>query len=400
MTHSVALRRAPETVSDESTLADSRPGQPLIEIRNASYRYEGVDALKAVELSIASGEFLSIIGPSGSGKSTLLKLIAGVLAPATGSILYGGRDLSSLSPRDRRTVMVWQSLALFPHMTVEQNVGFGLAVRGIARNELRRRVSDALAMVHLREHQGRRIQELSGGEQQRVAIARALIVNPETILLDEPFGALDAHLRTRLLGRLRAIHRETGITFVMVTHDQAEALYVSSRIAVMHGGRLDQVGTPEQILSRPATSFVAQFVGRKNLLPGVVKLVEGRTAIVTTAAGDLAARLPDWIPRPPVAGQAVAYVVPSHQLAVGSHRHNALNGRLEARILDGSRETLEVAVPSIGLLKVEQSTPGVGGGPGLYGDVAVTWSTEDAYVLHSASGEPSPVSLPPPSPRD
>jgi ABC-type Fe3+/spermidine/putrescine transport system ATPase subunit len=293
--------------------------------------------------------------------------------------------------------MVWQSLALFPHMTVEQNVGFGLAVRRIGRSERRRRVSDALAMVHLGEHQGRRIHELSGGEQQRVAIARALVVDPETILLDEPFGALDAHLRTRLLRRLREIHRETGITFVMVTHDQAEALYVSSRIAVMHRGRVDQVGTPEQILTRPATAFVAHFVGRKNLLPGVVKLVEDRTAMVHTAAGDLAARLPDWIHQPPASGQTVAYVVPSHHLAIGSHRRNVLNGRLEARILDGSRETLEVAFPAIGLLKVEQSAPGIGGGPGLYEDVPVTWNAEDAYVLPSEPGGQVDVRSPPSS---
>jgi ABC-type Fe3+/spermidine/putrescine transport system ATPase subunit len=396
---SVALWRLPETTSEESPLASVAPGHPLMEIENVSYRYAGAEALTAIDLSIVPGEFLSIIGPSGCGKSTLLKLIAGVFAPASGAIRHRGRDLGTLQRGDRRTVMVWQSLALFPHMTVEQNVGFGLAVRRVARSERRRRVSDALAMVHLGEQHGRRIQELSGGEQQRVAIARALVVNPETVLLDEPFGALDAHLRTQLLGRLRKIHRESGITFVMVTHDHAEALYVSSRIAVMRGGRLDQVGTPEEILTRPATAFVAEFVGRKNSIPGVLKLVEDRSAIVHTAVGDLAARLPDWISQPPTSGQTVAYVVPSHRLAIGSHRRNVLNGRLEARILDGSRDTLEVAVPAIGLLRVEQSTPGNASGPDLDKEISVTWSAEDAYVLHSEPGRENDL-RPPHSTRE
>ncbi|GGU96537.1 ABC transporter ATP-binding protein [Streptomyces litmocidini] len=230
--------------------------------------YGGTEAVAGVDLEIADGEFFSMLGPSGSGKTTVLRMIAGFEAPTAGTVELAGRDVTRLAPFERDVHTVFQDYALFPHMTVEQNVAYGLKVRGVPRAERLVRARAALAQVGLEGLGRRRPAELSGGQRQRVALARALVGRPRVLLLDEPLGALDLKLRERMQVELKEIQREVGITFVFVTHDQEEALTMSDRIAVFHQGRIEQVAAPAEIYERPATPFVAGFVGTSNLLTG------------------------------------------------------------------------------------------------------------------------------------
>ncbi|WP_052869532.1 ABC transporter ATP-binding protein [Streptomyces niger] len=236
-----------------------------------------VRAVDSAELNIRKGEFFSLLGPSGSGKSTLLRLIAGFEAPSSGRVELAGRDVTALPPHHRDVHTVFQDYALFPHMTVEQNVGYALLVAGVRKDERRARAREALATVRLDGYGDRRPAQLSGGQRQRVALARALVDRPGLLLLDEPLGALDLKLRQQMQTELKQIQRTTGITFLLVTHDQEEALTMSDRVAVLDGGRIEQVGSPLEIYDRPATAFVAGFVGMTNLLRGeAAQRVAGR----------------------------------------------------------------------------------------------------------------------------
>ncbi|MFH9978717.1 ABC transporter ATP-binding protein [Streptomyces sp. NPDC017179] len=225
-------------------------------------------AVAGVDLEIRDGEFFSMLGPSGSGKTTVLRLIAGFEAPDAGRVELAGQEVTGLAPFERDVHTVFQDYALFPHMTVEQNVAYALRIRKVPKAERLVRAREALAEVRLDGYGGRRPAELSGGQRQRVALARALVGRPRVLLLDEPLGALDLKLREQMQVELKALQREVGITFVFVTHDQEEALTMSDRIAVFHQGRIEQVGTPAEIYERPATPFVASFVGTSNLLEG------------------------------------------------------------------------------------------------------------------------------------
>ncbi|MEV5078276.1 ABC transporter ATP-binding protein [Streptomyces sp. NPDC093064] len=225
-------------------------------------------AVDGVDLEIRDGEFFSMLGPSGSGKTTVLRLIAGFESPDVGRVELAGQEVTGLAPFERDVHTVFQDYALFPHMTVEQNVAYALKIRKVPKAERLVRARKALAEVRLEGYGGRRPAELSGGQRQRVALARALVGRPRVLLLDEPLGALDLKLREQMQVELKALQREVGITFVFVTHDQEEALTMSDRIAVFHQGRVEQVGTPAEIYERPATPFVASFVGSSNLLEG------------------------------------------------------------------------------------------------------------------------------------
>jgi putative spermidine/putrescine transport system ATP-binding protein len=229
-----------------------------------------VTAVDGVDLDVADGEFFAMLGPSGSGKTTVLRMIAGFEQPTSGQILLGGEDVSGLAPFQRDVNTVFQDYALFPHMTVAGNVGYGLRVRKVPRSERRTRIDHALGTVRLAGFGARRPSQLSGGQRQRVALARALVNRPRVLLLDEPLGALDLRLREEMQVELKAIQREVGITFLFVTHDQGEALTMSDRIAVFDRGRVQQVGTPAEIYERPRTAFVAGFVGTSTLLTGEV----------------------------------------------------------------------------------------------------------------------------------
>ncbi|MEI7546882.1 MAG: ABC transporter ATP-binding protein [Actinomycetota bacterium] len=231
-----------------------------------------VVAVDSVDLTIEHGEFFSLLGPSGSGKTTVLRMIAGFELPTAGAVLLGGQDVTRRPPYDRDVNTVFQDYALFPHMTVQQNVEYGLKVKHVPKAERRQRATDALESVRLAGYGHRKPSQLSGGQRQRVALARALVNRPKVLLLDEPLGALDLKLREEMQVELKAIQREVGITFVFVTHDQGEALSMSNRIAVFNRGRVEQVGTPREIYDHPETSFVAGFVGASNVLSAELSL--------------------------------------------------------------------------------------------------------------------------------
>jgi putative spermidine/putrescine transport system ATP-binding protein len=235
-------------------------------LANLTKRYGEVRAVAGIDLEIERGEFFTLLGPSGSGKTTTLRMIAGFEAPSEGTIALAGRDMTGVPPYDRPVNTVFQDYALFPHMSVGENVEYGLRVGGVARGERRSRRDEALEMVRLPDYGERRPGELSGGQRQRVALARAIVNRPEVLLLDEPLGALDLKLREQMQVELKTIQSEVGITFVYVTHDQDEALTMSNRIAVFNAGRIEQVSTPVQLYEQPATEFVAGFVGVSNLL--------------------------------------------------------------------------------------------------------------------------------------
>ncbi|CDN58464.1 Spermidine/putrescine ABC transporter ATPase subunit (plasmid) [Neorhizobium galegae bv. officinalis bv. officinalis str. HAMBI 1141] len=242
-------------------------GEP-IDILGIEKQFGDKSVVSDVSLSVKAGEFLSLLGPSGSGKTTLLMMIAGFEFPNSGQIRVGSRDITYLAPNRRAVGMVFQKYALFPHMTVEQNIAFPLRMRSLATKEINRRVSDMMGLVQLTGFEGRYPQQLSGGQQQRVAVARALIAEPPVLLMDEPLSALDKKLRETMQIEIKRIQNRVGVTVVYVTHDQEEALTMSDRIAVMSEGRLVQVGSPLDLYQRPATSFVAEFVGKMNFLKG------------------------------------------------------------------------------------------------------------------------------------
>jgi spermidine/putrescine transport system ATP-binding protein len=244
---------------------------PLLEVRAMAKRFGAREVLKNISLNIVSGEFLTLLGESGSGKTTLLRLIAGFEQPTGGEIWMSGERLDTLPPYKRRVNTVFQNYALFPHLSVRDNVAYGLRVQGAPKNEIPVRVGEALNMVKMTEFAGARPSRLSGGQQQRVALARALVNRPQLLLLDEPLSALDANLRKQMQSELKALQREIGITFLFVTHDQEEAMALSDRIALLRDGALEQVAGPREIYAHPATAYTAQFIGQTNLLRGEVR---------------------------------------------------------------------------------------------------------------------------------
>jgi spermidine/putrescine transport system ATP-binding protein len=261
--------------------------QAEIGLGHLTKRFGDVLAVDDISLEIRAGEFFSLLGPSGCGKTTTLRMIGGFDLPTSGRIELRGRDVTRDPPDKRPVNMVFQSYALFPHLDVAGNIAFGLKRRGIEGGEIKRRTADILEKVRLPGYEKRRTHELSGGQQQRIALARALVNEPNVLLLDEPLGALDLKLRKNLQLELKRIQKDVGITFVYVTHDQEEALTMSDRIAVMSGGRIEQVGSPEDLYDRPRTPFVADFIGTTNLLSGRVIEVRGEEALVRLESGDV-----------------------------------------------------------------------------------------------------------------
>jgi len=255
-----------------------------VRLRGASKRFGKVVALQDATLSIHRGELMTLLGPSGCGKTTLLNLVAGFLVVDDGEIEIDGKRVNAIPTYKREIGMMFQNYALFPHMSIADNVGYGLRMRGIAKPDLKRRVAEALSLVRLNGVDDRRPHQLSGGQQQRVALARALVVSPKVLLLDEPFSALDRNLRVSMQIEIKEIQRQLGVTTIFVTHDQSEALSLSDRIAVMFEGRIRQVGTPDEIYRRPADRFVASFVGDVNVLRARLDRVAGHAIVMLGAA--------------------------------------------------------------------------------------------------------------------
>ncbi|HET7265742.1 MAG TPA: ABC transporter ATP-binding protein [bacterium] len=279
-----------------------------VEMRGLSKHFGGVAAVRDFDLDVRGGEFVSLLGPSGCGKSTALNLLAGLLEPDAGQILLDGRDLAPVPPERRGFGVVFQSYALFPHLTVARNVAFGLEMQGVRPEDVDRRVRRTLALVHLEETIDRYPAQLSGGQQQRVALARALVIEPRLLLMDEPLSNLDAKLRVEMRLEIRRLHQTLGLTTVYVTHDQEEALSLSDRIGLMKDGMLRQVGSPEEVYLRPESAFVANFFGYRNLFPVRVRTARGTQAEVATPSGlHLAGTMRDGVA---AGAEAVAAVRP------------------------------------------------------------------------------------------
>jgi ABC-type Fe3+/spermidine/putrescine transport system ATPase subunit len=302
--HSGRIRAAwRERIVQAETQGASCAGA-AIQVRDLHVAYGGTPVLHGVSLDFTPGTFTALLGSSGCGKTTLLRALCGFVPVSSGSIVVGGRDVAPLPPEKRGMAMVFQSYALWPHMTVLQNIGYGLKLRGTARTEIAAKVASLLAMLGLSGYEERKVTALSGGQRQRVALGRALAVDPRILLLDEPLSNLDAKIRMTMRHEIRAIQQRLGVTAIHVTHDREEAMTMADRLVIMQAGRIAQVGTPEEVYDRPASAFVANFMGAENVLPVHVARSEDGTAVSSGAA---VARLADGDATALPAGEAVAY---------------------------------------------------------------------------------------------
>ncbi|MFL5778724.1 MAG: ABC transporter ATP-binding protein [Chloroflexota bacterium] len=372
-------------------MIDRSDGTPEIRLTELSKHFREVRAVDRVSLDIRTGEFFSMLGPSGCGKTTTLRMIGGFELPTAGRIELRGRDATTDPPDKRPVNMVFQNYALFPHLDVHENIAFGLRRKGVEKGDTKRRVGEALELVHLGGYDKRKPNQLSGGQQQRVALARALVNRPNVLLLDEPLGALDLKLRKALQIELKRVQTEVGITFVYVTHDQEEALTMSDRIAVMRGGRVEQLGTPEELYERPRTRFVADFIGTSNLLTGSIESIDAGRAVVRLSSGDacLAATGPDVS-----IGRAVELSVRPEAVAI--HARNGHGGLAQPGAIQAAVEqvaylggNVQYLVRSTGGLSITVLAPKTGDRLPVGGAVDVTWSPGDALVLagHPAAQE-------------
>lgn len=312
---------------------ESARGQS-VRLKDVSMVFDGFTAVQPTDLTIEAGEFFSILGPSGCGKTTLLRIVSGFQAATSGAVEIGGRPVDHLAANRRPTAMIFQSLALFPLMTVWENVAFGLAARGIGKRKRRTRAEELLALVALEGQADKRPAQLSGGQRQRVAVARALAVEPSVLCLDEPLSALDLKLRQHMRAELRAIQKRTGVTFIYITHDQGEALSMSDRLAVMNAGRIEQVGTAGDIYDRPATPFVASFVGEQNVFRGRVVEVRDDMAYVEGIEGRFLGRNVSGLKT----GDAAMLLVRPERTGLvngGPVPGNLIEARIERRELEG-----------------------------------------------------------------
>lgn len=337
-----------------------------ITLRGVTKRFGRTEALREVNVTIGDGEFFTLLGPSGCGKTTTLRIIAGFYPADEGDVLFDGRPVNDLPPSERNIGIVFQNLALWPHMTVHQNVAYGLKLKRVPKQEISRRVAEALDKVGLAGFDRRYPGQLSGGQQQRVALARALVLNPGVLLLDEPLSSLDAKVRLRLRAEIRKLQQELKITTVCVTHDQEEALTMSDRIAVMNEGRVLQVGTPRDLYERPTTVFVADFVGANNLLKGTAVPGEGNLCAVETPAGTIVGQASHSGERPGRGEPAVAAVRPESLSVVeeeaGSQAPpdaglNRLSGRVSFFSYMGNTLRYEIEVAGGVVVKADVRDP-------------------------------------------
>jgi spermidine/putrescine transport system ATP-binding protein len=356
--------------------SDSTAG---IELEGVSKRFGNAAAVQDVTLTIGEGEFFSLLGPSGCGKTTTLRMIAGFERPDAGRILLQGEDVTNVLPSRRPVNMVFQQYALFPHMSIYDNVAFGLKVKGVPRSEQRGRILELLRIVQLDGLERRRPRQLSGGQQQRVALARALVNRPAALLLDEPLGALDVKLRKQMQRLLKSLQLELGTTFVYVTHDQDEALAMSDRIAVMNGGRVEQLGSPREIYDHPHTAFVADFIGSLNALEVTVDELVGDYAVVRVGEGGRVV-----IPREPglSAGARVRVAVRPERvrLGPGADGGSRLEGTVAEVVFLGMYTQFHVDTP-VGRIVSHRIADEAGAPLGAGSPAVVSWEPEHTAVL-------------------
>jgi putative spermidine/putrescine transport system ATP-binding protein len=355
---------------------------PILELRSISKSYGAFTAVADLSLRLAKGEFLSLLGPSGSGKTTTLTMIAGLLQPTSGEIFLEGRPVTPLPPYKRDIGVVFQNYALFPHMTVAKNIAFPLTMRGASRDEISARVRKVLKLVGLPDHGGRYPKQLSGGQQQRIALARAMVFEPPILLMDEPLGALDKKLREHMQLEIKRLHRELSMSIIYVTHDQEEALVMSDRIAVFNLGRLEHVGTPTELYERPATRFVAEFIGESNIFPGVATVAaNGFCSLECTGA-----RLRAIATRRLAAGdRAVVSVRPERiMLEAGepAGTENVISGRVtDVVYLGRSRKYVVRTDAGHEVVSLQQARSGAEPGFEIGAAVSLRWQAEDATIL-------------------
>ena len=351
--------------------------EPLVQIKNINKFYGEAHVVKDLSLDVYEGEFLTILGSSGSGKTTTLRMVAGFEQPTSGEILLAGVDVAEKEPYERDVNTVFQSYALFPHMTIFDNVAYGLKMKKVAKDEIRERVTEMLGLVELSGFENRKPDQLSGGQKQRVAIARALVNRPKILLLDEPLGALDLKLRKQMQLELKRLQRKLNITFLYVTHDQEEALTMSDRIAIMHDGVLEQVGTPREIYEEPASTFVATFIGETNLFEGVVASVDGGVSTLTVESGSVLARASRA-----GAGELASVSVRPERIRYATEPVSGFSiaGRVREQIYVGSVLKSIVELPNGQEVRIERlaSEPLPDDGP-----VFLYWDPADARVVQS-----------------
>ena len=349
-----------------------------VDLDNVSIRFGAFTAVSQANLNIKGGEFFSILGPSGCGKTTLLRAISGFLDPSEGEIRIGGKSMTGIGPNLRPTALIFQNLALFPLMTVAENIGYGLRVRGIARTERERKVADLLKLVALPDQGQKRVSELSGGQKQRVAIARALAVEPQVLLLDEPLSALDLRLRQHMRNELRAIQQRVGITFIYITHDQGEALTMSDRVAVMNAGVIEQVGDGRSIYDDPKTTFVASFVGENNGFEGRVVEVDGREALVETKVGRLKGRRGEGVD---VGSKAILFVRPERLRLVANGEAPVFTAAIVAQAFEGNATQLSLRGPADTAISMSLSRRDDLGAAATGKSIGLSYAAPDAVVL-------------------
>lgn len=349
--------------------------------------FGNVTALDHVDLSVRNGELLTILGPSGSGKTTLLRLTAGFAEPDAGKILLQGRDITFLPPAKRDIGMVFQNYALFPHMTVAENVAFPLQMRKAGKDEIAKKVKWALGIVELGGYEERLPRQLSGGQQQRVAFARAIVFDPRILLLDEPFGALDRKLREQIQLEVRRLQQQLSLTSLFVTHDQEEALILSDRIAVMNGGRIEQLGTPHEIYEKPANRFVADFIGISNLFSVRVEGHDKNTAAVRNEEGNLFQVVSDNIPD---AGSNAVVLVRPERLQIledGDKADNSLSGTVAEVVYLGQSEKLRIDTGAGHDILLHRQTRRGKDSLEVGTQIDVGWSAADAHLIVEVAGD-------------
>src|SRR6059036_4094953 len=355
-----------------------------VELRDLAKYHGATLAVDHLSLEIRSGEFFSILGPSGAGKTTTLRLMAGFERPDQGEILIEGRSMQNVPPNLRPVNLVFQTYALFPHMTVFDNVAFGLEMRRVSRSDLRSRVSTALDMVRLSDKHDRRPSQLSGGEQQRVALARALVNRPAVVLLDEPLSALDQQLRQEMQLELKTIQKQVGITFICVTHHQEEALTMSDRVAVMDHGRVLQIGSPQDIYESPVSAFVANFIGLFNLVEGrIASMTDARCTVSVPDLPTILVRRPGGV----VEGSQVTVVLRPERLSLARDVHrngfdNTVPARIDKTIYNGSEMHYLLRLSNSALWKVRVPNSGAEQKRFLNGEaVFVRWNADEGVIL-------------------
>lgn len=352
----------------------------IIKIDNVNKKYGENTVVNNLNMEIKKGEFLTLLGPSGCGKTTTLRMIAGFETPTNGNIYVEGQEIQNTEPYDREVNTVFQNYALFPHMNIYDNVAFGLSIKRVKKEEIKKRVKEMLDLVQLTGYENRKPDQLSGGQKQRVAIARALINRPKVLLLDEPLGALDLKLRKQMQFELKRLQRKLGITFIYVTHDQEEALTMSDRIAIMYGGNLEQIGTPREIYERPVSKFVADFIGESNIFYGVTSVNESNIASVKVENGEVSV-ISDQLKE----DEIIYVLVRPEDIKIANNKVEGftVEGIIKEHVYIGNVSKTIISLPEGMEIKMNTSTKSnlleVGS------KVYVYWEKEDAVVIKSPS---------------